>query len=129
MKFSDYQKRSYTALQEHESEKDRILNWTVGLAEEVGEILNLVKHQCWGGEDINKGELIKEIGDVLWYLSALASVFNIDLGEAALLNVKKLEKRFKTGNFSLEESKKRREAEEELEKEEEYKKIIKEALK
>lgn len=46
---------------------------------------------------IDTGELIKELGDCLWYLSALASDFSIDLGEVARRNIDKLFSRKQRG--------------------------------
>lgn len=40
-----------------------------------------------------KAFLIKEIGDVLWYLSALCNELGISLFEAALINLRKLKDR------------------------------------
>lgn len=129
MKLEDYQKRSYVALQNHESNKDRVLNWVIGLSEEVGEILNLIKHKYWGGEEIEKIEMAKEIGDVLWYLSALASSFSINIGAVAELNVMKLEKRFSEGIFKEEASKERVLKEKILEETKEYKEIVRRLFK
>lgn len=43
--------------------------------------------------------IIKEIGDVLWYLSALCNEFNISLSEAARTNLKKLMDRTQRGTL------------------------------
>lgn len=40
--------------------------------------------------DAQKTELIKELGDVLWYLAAIASELNVDLSEIATTNLNKL---------------------------------------
>lgn len=128
MDFKDYQKRAYVAIQPHADEKDEVLNWAVGLAEEVGEVLNIIKHKYWGREDINREEVIKELGDVLWYTSALAKVLGINLQAAAELNVAKLEHRFNTGDFREEDSKNRHSKEKDFKKTEVYKKIIEGAM-
>lgn len=41
--------------------------------------------------------LINELGDCLWYLSALAKELNISLGEIALMNLRKLQSRTERG--------------------------------
>lgn len=122
MKISEYQKRSYIAIREHKDIEDRISNWAVGLAEEVGEVMNHVKHGLWGGEEINKQEIAKELGDVLWYASALATTLDIDLGAVAELNILKLETRF-GGVYDEQGSLNRVEKEKEMLESNEYKEI------
>ena len=123
MKFSEYQERAYIAIQPHTDKKDEILNWSVGLCEECGEVMNHIKHHCWGNEDIDPIEIAKEIGDVQWYLSALCTILNLDLETVATLNMRKLEHRF-GGTFSEEKSKARHEQEQKFKDTEEYKNLI-----
>lgn len=122
MNFKDYQKRAYTAIQPHADKKDEVLNWVIGMAEEVGEVLNLIKHQYWGSEEIDKDALAKELGDVIWYTSALAKVLGVNLQAVAEMNVAKLEHRFPSG-FDTEGSKNRKENEKDFENTQIYKKI------
>lgn len=93
MDIKTYQKEAYQAIQQHESKKDEILNWAIGLSEEVGEVMNLLKHRFWASEDLSKEELAKEAGDVLWYLSALCTSLDVDLDTAAQINIAKLQHR------------------------------------
>lgn len=126
MTFKDYQKRSYTSIQPHTDHKDEVLNWVVGLAEEVGEIMNHIKHTYWGNEPINKVEMAKEIGDVLWYTAALSTSLGINLSTTATLNVEKLEHRFGSGNFSESESQARHSLEKKFGSTERYNELMKE---
>lgn len=123
MEINEYQKRTYIAIQPHTDQKDEILNWSIGLCEECGEVMNHIKHHCWGHEDINDVEIAKEMGDVLWYLSALATVMNLDLETIATLNMRKLEHRF-GGEFSDEKSKARHEQELKFKDTEEYQQLV-----
>ena len=123
MEFKEYQKESYIAIQPHTDKKDEILNWSIGLSEEVGEVMNHIKHLCWGGEEIESEEIAKEMGDVLWYLSSLATAFNIDLDAVAQLNYEKLNHRF-GGDFTEEASKARHEKEEKFKDTDIYKDLI-----
>lgn len=124
MEIKTYQKRAYIAIQPHTDKKDEILNWSIGLCEECGEVMNHIKHFCWGNESINKIEIAKEIGDVFWYLSALSTILDLDLDTVAQLNMKKLEHRF-GGEFSEQKSKARHEQELKFKDTEEYKNLIK----
>jgi NTP pyrophosphatase (non-canonical NTP hydrolase) len=65
----------------------------LGLAGEVGETLNKVKKHYRDGTPLEKDDMTKELGDVLWYLSALATDLDIDLEEVAMENLKKLKDR------------------------------------
>jgi NTP pyrophosphatase (non-canonical NTP hydrolase) len=66
----------------------------LGLANEAGEVLGKIKKVLRDkegvfNEETNK-EIGKEIGDVLWYIAALARDLNLDLGEIAHENLIKL---------------------------------------
>lgn len=71
----------------------------LGLAGETGEVLEKIKKMIRDKngvfhatpEDI--AELKKELGDVLWYLSAIAFYNGIDLDDVATTNLNKLEDR------------------------------------
>lgn len=104
--FCDYQEQSYKNIKPHKDWRDMICDYSIGLCEEVGEVMNHIKHLFWSKENIDKDKLKKEFGDVLWYLSALVTEFECDLGEVAKLNIEKLNARYKNG-FSFESSQNR----------------------
>lgn len=78
---------------------DGYMEKTLGLAGETGEVLEKIKKMIRDkdgvfhatSEDI--AELKKELGDVLWYLSAIAFYNGIDLGDVARANLEKLRSR------------------------------------
>jgi NTP pyrophosphatase (non-canonical NTP hydrolase) len=72
----------------------------LGLAGESGEVVDCMKKIIRGkrkflGKDIKEieGELLLELGDVLYYLTMIANRFNISLKDVIESNVKKLEER------------------------------------
>jgi len=69
----------------------------LGLAGEVGETLNKIKKHYRDGTSLDKDDMTKELGDILWYLSALATDLDIDLEEVAMGNLKKLRDRQERG--------------------------------
>ncbi len=78
----------------------------LGVAGEAGEVADLVKkilHHRREGEtcdmalEINEQKLIKEMGDVYWYLEFLGAVLGIQTEDVLFANVAKLHKRHPTG--------------------------------
>lgn len=97
MNINEYQKQaSKTAIY-----KDKIVYATLGLAGEAGEVANKVKKilRDNSGElqENVRQDLISELGDVLWYIAALATDLNIDLSEVAIKNIEKLNNRKNRG--------------------------------
>lgn len=100
MTIEQYQDLAYRAVQQHADEKEEILHWVIGLTEEAGEVASLIKHKYFHGEQIGNEKIAEELGDVLWYLSALCTVFEIPLSSVAEANVLKLATRFENGKYS-----------------------------
>ena len=72
----------------------------LGLAGEAGEVANKIKKIMRDRKgDVNnlpgevKDEITSELGDCLWYISALATDLGIGLDGVAFENIKKLDKR------------------------------------
>lgn len=71
--------------------------FALGVGGEAGEVCDLVKKYEAHGRPIDRNEIGNEIGDVLWYLSALASTYGLTLEECARMNEAKLQKRYPDG--------------------------------
>jgi NTP pyrophosphatase (non-canonical NTP hydrolase) len=72
----------------------------VGLAGEVGEILNGYKKWMRGDPDpATVDQMRKELGDVLWYLARAAKHLDISLSDLATENIQKLERRARDGTI------------------------------
>lgn len=71
----------------------------LGLAGEVGEVCELRKKYIRDGNEQSKyrQKLKLELGDILWYISQIATANNLDLGDIARTNLNKLADR-KTRN-------------------------------
>lgn len=77
---------------------------TLGLCGEAGEVANLVKkirRDCMEKEEIDeiRQKLFPELGDVLWYLSALANEAGTSLEAVAEYNLAKLKSRKARGTL------------------------------
>lgn len=116
--FDDYQKRSSETFKEHTeltAEQSRLLNWAVGLSGETGEVNELLKHYIWGNEPLDKMSLAKELGDVLWYLAAIATTTDIKLSTIAELNISKLQHRYAHQGYDSTKSAERHDSEKKFE--------------
>lgn len=100
MTFKEYQKLSRETAIYPNRDKNFIYP-TLGLAGEAGEVAEIIKRIIRDEEGLIdervKSELLKELGDVLWYLSQLATEFNISLDEIAAKNIEKLKDRKERG--------------------------------
>ncbi len=97
MEINEYQKLAMRTLNPEIDKKELILNASMGLCGESGEVIDLVKKHLFQGHDLDEDVLIKELGDVAWYLAEAATALNVNLSEILEKNIKKLENRFPDG--------------------------------
>lgn len=69
----------------------------LGLAGECGEVCDKLKKALWHKVPYELEDMKKELGDVLWYVTALASDHGFKLSDVAQTNVEKLKKRYPRG--------------------------------
>ena len=67
-----------------------------GLAAETGEVLSLFQKELQG-HPIQKDDVIKEIGDVLWMCAELCTLYDLSMGDVAQANIDKLRQRYPEG--------------------------------
>ena len=86
---------------------ERLTTAGVGLAAESGEFLEIVKKMVFQGKpwnNDNREHLIIELGDVMWYVAQACMALDVSFDDVVRGNVKKLEKRYPGGKFSVEKS-------------------------
>lgn len=89
------------------SPADIMLVWNaLGLAGEAGEVADTIKKAVFHQHGVDRDELIKELGDVLWYVAALCTKLDVSLAEVMTRNIEKLKRRYPDG-YSSGDSKKR----------------------
>lgn len=101
MTFNTYQKKANVTAKY--PKQIGLIYTALGLNGEAGEIAEKIKKHLRDKIELDKTykeELAKELGDVLWYLSAMAGEIGYKLDEIADMNIKKLFSRFKRGKIS-----------------------------
>ena len=103
MQVNEYQKEAMATLNPALNQKDVLINSVMGLCGESGEAIDLVKKWLMQGHELDKEHLIKELGDVAWYLAEAATALGMSLEDILRANLEKLERRYPDG-FSTERS-------------------------
>jgi NTP pyrophosphatase (non-canonical NTP hydrolase) len=76
---------------------DVMVKDALGLAGEVGEVVELIKKARFHGLELDVAKLKNECGDVLWYLADLCAQAGFTLADAAQSNTDKLRVRYPDG--------------------------------
>jgi NTP pyrophosphatase (non-canonical NTP hydrolase) len=95
--FDRYQELAIRTLQKGLTRQDAIANMTLGVAGESGEVADMIKKHLYHGDKLDLDALIKEMGDVLWYLACLSHVLGVPLSKVATDNIDKLRDRWENG--------------------------------
>ena len=103
MTINEYQSLAMKTLNPELSKKDVLINGVRGLCGESGEAIDIVKKHLHQGHELDKEKLVKELGDIAWYLAETAWALDIPLEEILQGNIDKLKRRFPEG-FSTERS-------------------------
>ena len=85
-----------------------LLNGALGITGEAGEVADIIKKYFFHGHQLDKDALIKEMGDVMWYIALLCHALKVPFATVMERNIGKLEKRYKDG-FSEKASQNREE--------------------
>jgi len=97
-------KRVYDRLMDQDSDYlgglpdlGELFNGSLGLTGESGEVADMIKKYIFHGHDLDKKALVKELGDVCWYVALLAHAIDVDFEEILSLNIDKLKSRYPEG--------------------------------
>lgn len=69
----------------------------LGLAGEAGEVAEAVKKGVFHQVEIPDELIKKEIGDVMWYVASLCTLYGLSLSDVLAENVEKLRRRYPDG--------------------------------
>jgi NTP pyrophosphatase (non-canonical NTP hydrolase) len=101
MNFSEYQVGTEFTWNTHERSATPadlpLLNAALGVAGEAGELADLVKKDVFHGVPADPDKVLKELGDVLYYITRVADAFGFTLEQVAQTNHDKLKARYPEG--------------------------------
>jgi len=80
---------------EHLLKNTHEIHLVAGLAAEVGEVCGVFQKASYKEQPIDLMHLKEELGDVLFYATALANKYGWDLSNVMEENIKKLKRRYK----------------------------------
>ncbi len=75
----------------------RLVENTLGLVGEAGEVAEKIKKMLRDSNKVSADEIVKELGDVVFYATAIANYFHSDLTEVLQVNMDKLNSRARRG--------------------------------
>jgi NTP pyrophosphatase (non-canonical NTP hydrolase) len=102
MTLDEYQSLARRTLGDRTPEQ-QLANAALGLAGEAGEVAETIKKHLFHGRPLDRDAVVKEIGDCLWYVAAMATTLGVSLDEVGATNIDKLRRRYPDG-FSAEAS-------------------------
>ena len=97
MELNEYQKLAMVTLNPTLRKKDVLINGVMGLCGESGEAIDIVKKHLAQGHELDREGLIKELGDIAWYLAETAYALDVPLEEVFRRNLDKLKSRYPEG--------------------------------
>ena len=97
MTINEYQRLAMTTLNPQLSQKDVLINGVMGLCGEAGEAIDIVKKHLAQSHELDREGLIKELGDVAWYLAETATALDISLEEVLSRYIEMLKQRYPEG--------------------------------
>jgi len=82
---------------EYSSVEIMIIWNAMGMSGEAGEVCDDIKKAIFHDTGLDIPRIIKELGDVLWYVAAICTELNIPLEVVMERNISKLEERYPDG--------------------------------
>lgn len=92
MDFTEYQNQAM-ACSVLRTDEERVQYGVLNTASEAGEVAGKYAKALRDQTDVSTLDVMKEMGDVLWSLAALAEGLGVTLGDVAQLNIDKVNSR------------------------------------
>jgi len=104
MTFDDYQKQAIVTNLRKDDQFKELMQQVLGLADESGEVLakfkKWIRDQDADFDKLDRENIKKELGDILWYIAVVADDLGISLDDIASYNIEKLASRHKRGKLT-----------------------------
>ncbi|GAA0178512.1 nucleoside triphosphate pyrophosphohydrolase family protein [Clostridium sediminicola] len=97
MTFEEYQEEMKRTAGDMSNLKECLSLGAMGISGEAGEVTDYIKKVVYHSHEMSKENLVKELGDVLWYITYLAETVGYKLEDIAEINKNKLRKRYPDG--------------------------------
>ena len=97
MTVNEYQRQALRTLNPALDRRDVLINGVMGLCGEAGEAIDIVKKHLAQGHELDREGLIKELGDVAWYLAETAWALDVPREAVLQRNLDKLRARYPEG--------------------------------
>lgn len=96
MTVNDYHRAAMRTAPELDRQQ-MLIDAALGLTGEAGEVADLVKKANYQGHILDKDAIMKELGDVAWYIALACQGLGVTMQEVFQMNVDKLKKRYPDG--------------------------------
>lgn len=100
MTFDEYQEKAIATLTSNHAFGDvdaQLLDQVLGLVGESGEVAEkfkkVIRDKQGALSDEDKAEIIKELGDILWYVNSVSTLLGSSISEVAAKNIEKVHSR------------------------------------
>lgn len=103
LSINQYQEGALRTMKPVDDKTQELLNGLMGLNGEAGECIDILKKHFFQGHELDKDKLVKELGDVAWYLAISAHALGMKLEDVLQMNLDKLKARYPEG-FDAERS-------------------------
>lgn len=103
MTFDEYQRGAITTNLRKDDQLQELVQQVLGLGDEAGEVQAIfkkwIRDQNADIELLDKKNVAKEMGDILWYIAVIAHDLDISFDDIAKINLDKLRSRKERGTL------------------------------
>ena len=86
----NYQQQVLDPIEKNKPVTQRLIKAVLGIACESGKLSALVKRLVFESKEIDRGDVLDALGDLLWYMTSAAKAVGKSLDEVAAANIEKL---------------------------------------
>lgn len=94
---NEYQRLALRTANRKLSDQELLLDGLMGLNGEAGEAIDLLKKHMFQGHPFDEKHMVKELGDIAWYLAIAAYAVGYSLETVLRMNIDKLRERYPDG--------------------------------